>query len=59
MTLSTLNLGKNGTIVYLGHAGFLVSTEPIVYPPRLEVGFRVYHGARRPPSTKVGEEGLE
>ena len=26
MTLSTLYLGKNGTIVYSGHAGFLVST---------------------------------
>ena len=26
MTLSTLNLGNNGNIVYLVHAGFLVST---------------------------------
>ena len=26
MTLNTLNLGNNGTIVYQGHAGFLVST---------------------------------
>ena len=26
MILSTLNLGNNGTIAYLGHAGFLVST---------------------------------
>ena len=32
MTLNTRYLGNNGTIVYEGHAGLLVSTVPIPKP---------------------------
>ena len=33
MTLNTLNFGNNGTIVYQGHAGFLVSTVVCILLP--------------------------
>ena len=48
MTLSTLYLGSNGTIVYHGHAGFLLST----------VGFLVVEEHQPGPPT-VGNSHLE
>ena len=60
MTLSTLNLGNNGTIVYLGHARFLVSTvvtvrdsggyvRIVLYMPIIPL-LTLLQGARGPPN---------
>ena len=52
MTLSTLNLGNNGTVVYLGHAGFLVSTVGIMLKSCLVLIGYLVEFEPMPPSTQ-------